>query len=71
MALGFEVQAQFVIRVGEGGLVSVGFEWVGGRRGCQESFGVPVPVGLLWFSTSLIFLFLLMELYVLHLSESS
>lgn len=46
-------------------------EWEGGSEAVRISLGVLVSFGLIWFSTSLIFLFLLMELYVFRLSESS
>lgn len=37
-------------------------EWEGGCEAVRISLGVLAPVRLMWFSTSLIFLFLLMEL---------
>lgn len=36
MGLGFEVQAQFVIRIGESGCVGVGFGWDGGGEAVRN-----------------------------------
>lgn len=62
MGLGFEIQVQFVVEVKRG----MG-AWV---RPAGIS-GVLVPVGLIWFSAPLIFLFLLMVVYMLPSPESS
>lgn len=71
--LDFQVHTQFVIGVRRRWVRECGIwvEWEGGCEAVRISLGVLAPVRLMWFSTSLIFLFLLMELYVFRLSESS
>lgn len=70
--MGFEIQAQFVrLEEEEGGWVW-GLGWAGGCGVVgNECLGALVHVGLLRFAASLIFLFLLVDLYVLPSSESS